>query len=361
MEPLLICGHQRSGTTLLASLLDGHEDLAVFPYETWLLLHASTGAFRGLTVREIVRRVLAHCHGWSAEPNFDYDRFVKLVETSIQTSGARIKTIGSVMELLSCCYAEVGNCASAKHWVEKSPMNELRLPVVKDEFPSLKAIYMMRDPRDVLLSWKRKREKETNGKETFTAEQIARNWTNSLAAWERYVAGYGGDGLLLRYEDLVQFPELTMQRVCQYLQIPFAESLLRPTQMGESWQGNSSHGNQHSVNAASVGKWRNELPPAESQRIDAYCGAATLRLGYHAQRFNTADVLRLFVRGESKVRLKLQLFKALCRLHYPYSSGDVNKHQRQAECAWYNLESIKNRPHDHSAPRKGSFLTGDSL
>ena len=34
-RPVFICGHPKSGTSLLRNLLDSHSELVVYPEETW--------------------------------------------------------------------------------------------------------------------------------------------------------------------------------------------------------------------------------------------------------------------------------------------------------------------------------------
>src|SRR5688572_14430934 len=41
-EPIIVCGAPRSGTTLLISILDSHQDILAIPFETGLFVNRTT-------------------------------------------------------------------------------------------------------------------------------------------------------------------------------------------------------------------------------------------------------------------------------------------------------------------------------
>lgn len=96
MEPIVIGGSPRSGTTLLLSILSGDSSLAVIPFETWCLCS----------------------------------------EEGVQRE--RLRTlIGPYWQ---------------RRWVEKTPLNVRYIGAILDEFPDATFIHLIRDGRDVTTS-----------------------------------------------------------------------------------------------------------------------------------------------------------------------------------------------------------------
>lgn len=72
-------------------------------------------------------------------------------------------------------------------------------------------------------------------------EEFIVYWRTSVQAWEHF-ADSNKNGLLIRYDDLVQQPRVVMQHVCDFLQIGWEDILLKPSRHGVDWSGNSMYG-----------------------------------------------------------------------------------------------------------------------
>jgi hypothetical protein len=64
----------------------------------------------------------------------------------------------------------------------------------------------------------------------------------------------------VRYEDLVRNPETEMQKVCDYLHLPFQEEML-----SVGWINSTTIEEDagYQIGTAAVGKWKNNLPAAD--------------------------------------------------------------------------------------------------
>jgi hypothetical protein len=77
--------------------------------------------------------------------------------------------------------------------------------------------------------------------------------------------------LVIRYEDLLTAPDDTMRAVANFLGIAFTEDLLRPTSLGEAWQGNSSRGVSFTgISANNLDLWRKEITNLEICYVNKY-------------------------------------------------------------------------------------------
>jgi hypothetical protein len=158
-------------------------------------------------------------------------------------------------------------------------------------------LVIVRDPRDVLTSLNHGRGGEFGGRAKPTLFNL-RAWRRSVA-FALHLADQPAFAWL-RYEDLVDDPRATLDRVSQATGLPRlgAEHLAGPVrdQSGEPWKGNSSHGDQEGISRASVGRWRQRLPEAVARFAEAVCRPELLALGYPVQvtRDEVPDVLRDF-------------------------------------------------------------------
>ena len=141
-----------------------------------------------------------------------------------------------------------------RYWIEKSPYNEHYAGRIFEWWPEARCIHIVRDPRDNYASYRRKHS-------TWSAEFFAANWKRSTQAGMQNQERFGAwRYLLLRYEDLAQAPEKTLQQLVDFLQIEWDPALAAPTRGGERWQGNSMFANQfQSISTAPVGRWKEPL------------------------------------------------------------------------------------------------------
>ena len=247
-NPVFICGYPKSGTTLISSLLDSHNDLLVIPEETGffrnILAKNAEEQFDSLFYRTglglIQQGIVDEPSGERDYTNLDFDLMYSCAKQYWQSSSKHEKyLLQSVVHGID----SVSDTGNFRFWVEKTPRNEFYLRTIKKYWPNAKCIYIARDPRQVFCSYREyqnKRAKPTN----ININNFIETWSDSVKSFQRYLY-CGGDGLVVRYEDLVQNNETTMERVVKYLGIPFEKSLLNPTRNGSSWTGNSSQNKKY--------------------------------------------------------------------------------------------------------------------
>lgn len=127
-------------------------------------------------------------------------------------------------------------------------------------FPGARYVHIVRDPRDVARSWI-EFGWEGNG------WACGREWAALETLWDRVRTRIApGHVHELRFEDLVREPRAELARLCAFLGVPYAESMLR-------YHETSTYG---PVDASQIGKWRTTLPLADQRRVDGEIGAELL-------------------------------------------------------------------------------------
>ena len=282
--PVFICGHAKSGTTLLAALLDGHPDILAFPEETFFLRqwfnrqNLSPKDLAGHFWNGIQRKAVGFANDqlpdrWS----FDYfDGNFEHFEQAFFDGNAQHPS--EILPNLLRAYADTVGLDERTYWLEKTHGNEIHLDTLSDWYPSLRMIYIIRDPRDVYVSWI-KRQKASGKK--YSLERFICRWAESVGRFRQF----RGQKLLVRYETLLTHPQETLQSVCDFLEIPYDPAVEQPTKAGRLWQGNSMHGQAFSaISTAPIGRWRVSLSDEDLRMIEVFFGRILPTFNYKPTR-----------------------------------------------------------------------------
>lgn len=119
-----------------------------------------------------------------------------------------------------------GRSVANRILLDKMPLNSLRMPLLSRLFPEAKIIFAVRDPRDVVLSCFRRRFSPT--KHTFEFLDLtdcARFYASVMELAELYRERMKFDIREFRYEDMVCDFEPTVQAVCDFVGIEWADSM----------------------------------------------------------------------------------------------------------------------------------------
>ena len=284
----VIVGCPRSGTSLLAVMLDAHPQLAM-PPETAFLKHVVTlDGPPASRARQFVQIVTANRTPISNWGDFGLDAG----EFAQRIAGIEPFTLAAGTRAFYAMYAESQHKPLAG---EKTPDNIFVMREIAALLPEAHFIHVLRDPRDTALSWR---------KTWFAPSQ---DYDILGQAWKHHVDTGRQAGAALahyietRYEDLVLRPHAELARLCDFLALPYAEAMADPSAQGVARIARIQ-GRQHVsgrmvtreertgihanlVNppmAERVGVWKREMSAAERAAVER--GAAPLLevLGYGA-------------------------------------------------------------------------------
>lgn len=324
--PVFICGYPKSGTTLLASLLDGHSDLMVFPEETFFLRqavlrnpHQTIDQRMEWLLNDPCRRfqydAVEDSSGNRDYHDFDYGAFRDRFTTTVHDQG--INADSHLLRSLMISYAEHTGQVGKRYWVEKTPSNELFLPTALDWYPDLRAIYIVRQPPDCFYSYAKKKNLVDNSG-PFAVDIFVLEWAKSIQAWHRHLSRHHR-ALTVRYEDLVRCPVETLHCICGFLEIEYESTLETPTKNGKLWTGNSMHGVKFSgISTSAIGRGTKALPQEDLRFIEQVLGRAMIWLGYQptVEVPGFSRVFRLWLR--SSRRQKLRMLRTYAKLYTPF-------------------------------------------
>ncbi len=293
-HPVFICGHPKSGTSLLRSLFDSHPQLVVYPEETSFFRRYLPEA-QGLSLDEkiaLADRLLIHIFTWNQAapppsqagfPDRDYsavpfEAVSRALREQISQYGCRHD--GDLLSAAVLGFGQASGCLSdsTRWWVEKTPYNEYYTERIFAWWPEARCIHIVRDPRDNYASYQRKHI-------DWTAEGFAASWMRSTRAGLQNQERYGEQRYIIyRYEDLVHSPEKVLQEMRDFLGIRDDPSLQIPTRNGVAWQGNSMFAEKfQAISEAPKDRWKQNLAAGEAGVIGLMAAALIRRFHYEVQ------------------------------------------------------------------------------
>jgi hypothetical protein len=277
-SPIFIVGCPRSGTSLLRNLLRAHPRLT-FPEESHFIpafYRAYGDPENEREARALAARILAASRvkawGLTLDPSaFAGDR-------SFARVAARI-------------YEAWAEKQQKPRWGDKTPGYVLEIPLLLKLFPGAKILHIVRDGRDVALSWLRY---GIGPRNLYTA---ARMWSDMVRAGRRAGAVLAPERCLeVRYETLLAEPAAVMREVCAFLGEPFTDAVLRPnTSAGEGaadpgklnyffiGKPRGPRPRQTEIVAAYAGKWKQTMTPAARMLFESAAGDLLRELGYETE------------------------------------------------------------------------------
>jgi hypothetical protein len=289
-RPVFICGHPKSGTTLLLSILDSHPQLVVYPDETFFF-RGFVPVLHKLDLEEKVSlagRYLLHYFEETQQRPLDLDGVPEEYRVHVgyaqmclwlaeYLDNTGFRHDGDLLSAAILAFAQRFGAltADSRYWVEKTPYNELFAPQIFEWWPQAKCIQVVREPRDIYASYHRKHP-------ALQPEKFTRRWKASLQAGVENRERYGYDRyLILRYEDLVQEPDDVISKITAFLHIEDDPILRVPTRHGVPWEGNSMFSERFKgISAKPKGRWKKELPPLHMAVIEVMTGKLMREFNY---------------------------------------------------------------------------------
>ncbi len=231
-QPVFILGAPRSGTTLIEQVLSAHSAVRAGGERAWIA-----------ELRDVAQRLCRY--GGSFPGCLD------------STAAADERHLAAVLRDHYFARAEAAGLTGpgARLFTDKTPFNEINLPLLLMAFPEAKRVLVKRDPRDVAVSML-----SNNLSHGFNCAFRLEDLVRHLAATEALLADYqrelGFSVHELQYERFVAEPESETRRLLDYVGLPFEEACLRFHESRRYAPTPSNARVAEKVNDRSIGRWR---------------------------------------------------------------------------------------------------------
>jgi tetratricopeptide (TPR) repeat protein len=197
----LLCGHARSGTTLLEQVLDSHTDIVSAEETTTFLDDAFAPLKRNSPPDAYMLPVLEAAS----------------IPALQQARAAYFRT----MEL------SIGSPIADRLLLDKNPVFTFMIPAFVRVFPETKFLIALRDPRDVVLScFMQPHPLNPITASYLSLEGTAEDYAASMSIWQTLAPLMPSPYLEVRYEDMVEDLESVARRTLDFLGVPWDARVL---------------------------------------------------------------------------------------------------------------------------------------
>jgi hypothetical protein len=287
--PIFVVGLPRSGSTLVSRLLNESSQILCVNDLYYLQAVLASGGFAGRLEGERATRMLDHLIGVVAERSSSNDRFIG----QFRLPGGALRGIRSEVaplvdrsptwhELMDATLGRVARAAGKRVWADKTPQNFFHVETLRRAFPGARFVFVLRDPRSVLASYKFARGAGHDPRR-YHPFPYALYWRKAA---RRYLALRGSpDVHLVSYERLVRSPDEVVEELTGFLEVDLAAPGL--SEIGD----NSSFAESE----------RRRLTATETWICERTCGREMARLGCPPGRSSPSfsdlpEVMRLGLR-----------------------------------------------------------------
>lgn len=256
----IVVGVPRSGTTLLRLMLDAHPQLAI-PPETGFLSapQIATGSTDPCEIADQITKFPFGAPAWQ-DFGIAYNAFLASVQALPATAG--------LPEVLRVFYRLYAERHAKPRSGDKTPLYVAHMATVAAALPEARFIHIVRDGRDVALSWSR----------TWFAP--SRDLPELVGIWAATIRQARSDAaglhyLEVRYEHLVREPEWTLAAICRFIELNYCREML--TYHTRSAERLREHADRFTTDGTLVisqaqrlrQQWRTQFPP-QHERISAW-------------------------------------------------------------------------------------------
>ena len=281
---IFLCGHRKTGTTLLLNLLDNHPELSVYPADSGFFYgyyplseteNYSTDKKIDIIVNLTIKNFEYQYNRLSVddrkELGFDMESFKEKFKNL--SSIPNISTKEMLIYLATFFKNHFSTSNNAIKWIEKTTSTEIYALDILKWFPKAKIIHIIRDPRDnwasLLSGWKDRYKDFNDSKGRLLQSLLERGKLGMEFARLNSEIFDPKQYLVIKFEDLTQKPEETMRKIATFLEISYDEILLKPTICGKLWEGNNFDGLKFtSVSNVNVNRWRERIDDNDAKLIE---------------------------------------------------------------------------------------------
>ena len=270
----LMCS-ERSGSNLITRIMDSHHNICG-PSPKHLFNPVTRNAFRYEPLSDI--------GNWNALLE-DIERLVGVSFSAWKTFFGRDDLLtlappGKLAELLGNIFLEEARAHDKQHcFVKENQLYEFT-PFLLTHFPEARFLYLVRDPRDMALSWSR------NPAHPGGIVHGAKQWKRDQQQFMKNHATLRARGVsrMIRYERLISEPEKTARAVCDFFGLPFDPNMLayheseltrRNAKKLPAWENLDKP-----IMDDNAGKYRQALSSEEVSLIEHVCLPEMHALGY---------------------------------------------------------------------------------
>lgn len=289
--PFFIVGSARSGTTLLRLMLNAHRSVAVPPESRFIT---------ELQLDDKPVQVERFLNALGSHKRFQtWDLPLEAVRNELEGD------VVPYADAIAAAYRAYARVHGKSRWGDKTPRYVEHIPFLAGLFPEARFIHLIRDGRNVALSYAHVPfgPKNVSKAASLWADRVSKGCRDGRAlAAGRYIE--------IRYEDLVEDAAGEARDICGFLDLEFDPGMLEYTERarGAVLDRAAKFNPNVTKKPTTTRSWESEMPDRHVAIFEAIAGDCLSELGYE-RRFprpplGAALLARLGMMGVSVGRLK---------------------------------------------------------
>lgn len=270
--PVFVVGCPRSGTTLMYHMLSSAGGFANYRSESnvFNLLGPKFGGLRSAQDRKALLDV------WLKSKPF---RVSNLDRGEI--SARIISDCHSAGDFLRIVMQEVAHAQGARRWADCTPEHLLYMREIKRQIPHALFIHIIRDGRDVALSYVRQGWSHPLPWDRNDRLGVAGLYWEWLIRQGREQAKYlGADYCEIRFEDLVTKSRETLSHLGSFIDHDLDYEKIQRAGVGSVKEPNTSFSDEGGASFNPVGRWKDKMTAEEVVAFENLVGNSLTQLGY---------------------------------------------------------------------------------
>lgn len=299
-EYVFVVGCFRSGTTLLAKVLDTSKEISFIRAETRFLGGLLRPGFRhfirsfgdlskDLNVRLLVQSIYSDA-GNNKKGSYRWLRSHVSQDDFLRRLLQSDRSERSIFKIMLDLHAVI-HCTDKPILGEKTPSHVFHVSTLLEWFPKAKVIHIIRDPRAVLVSQlNRKRGCVVKRYENSPMKylnplfvfleviHVTAVWLRGASLHFKYEELYPHSYYLVSYEDLITEPKRTIRRLCDYLGITFSQEMLVQQVIGSIFT--EKYAGEDGFNAQLINRWKAHIKPWMRMWIQLFAWKYLKKFGY---------------------------------------------------------------------------------
>ncbi len=283
-EPVpFVVGMNRSGTTLLRMMLDAHPDLTI-PPETHFVPDLIKAAKEPGATPEDALEAMKSAREWGDFGFSDEEMLARLRALPEIKPGPAVRTF----------YAAYTEQQGKPRWGEKTPTYVQKMKLIQRALGEARFVHVIRDGRDVALSVLDRTVRDVE------VADVARRWRKKITK-AREDSPKLKHYTEVRYEDLILETEPTLRRVCEFIELPWDDTLLNyyersADRLAEMARALPAEGRAKELSverrmathamttqpptADRVARWRTQMSAEQREEFETVAGDLLDELGY---------------------------------------------------------------------------------
>lgn len=248
---LFISGFPSGGTDLTKTILNAHPDIKIAGEVPFLVSLTKAGFDQNYRFNcqedvEIFKKFISEIDVYNNIRNLNHD------------FSSEFKTRGS-FDIEYGLFNILSDKDAIIHGI-KTPQYTEHLDTLYHIFPNARFLIVVRDVRDVCLSWKNKW-----GKDQILCSE---KWASRMKKAKKFSKNTSDNRIyFFRFEDLLKNPKHTLENICNFLNINFSERLLEHEKhTKEITDGKINYGKK--IICKNKAKWQTNMPKDIACRIE---------------------------------------------------------------------------------------------